>query len=242
MTGSVGAGAAGVDWLAAYHRIMPPQIAGRGLQFDAPVWRPSEIQAKSSAWFGSKTLRWVEYVNADMFARAVQLVLAPVVMISSAAVILNGLLAHYGEVNGRIRAMNRERFDLVHTLAAAPDQLCSERLAEIDHQLPDLLDRHRLIHDAILAIYYAIVVLVLSMLAVAAAALSDIAWLALGVLALLLLGTLVMLYGVLLTTLEIRVGRRSIVYESERSVPLRTPTRPDGGHAGDNDLQSHPRG
>jgi hypothetical protein len=181
---------------------------------------------------GAKTLGGLEHVNADLFARAVQLVLAPVVMISSAAVILNGLLAHYGEVNGRIRTMNRERFDLVRTLAAADDQLCVERLAEIDHQLPDLLHRHRLIHDGILAIYYAIVVLVLSMFAVAAAALSDIPWLSLGVLALLLVGTLVLLYGVLLTTLEIRVGRRSIVYESEQSLQLRVPARLGGGHTG----------
>jgi small-conductance mechanosensitive channel len=181
---------------------------------------------------GAKTLGGLEHVNADLFARAVQLVLAPVVMISSAAVILNGLLAHYGEVNGRIRTMNRERFDLVRTLAAADDQLCVERLAEIDHQLPDLLHRHRLIHDGILALYYAIVVLVLSMFAVAAAALSDIPWLSLGVLALLLVGTLVLLYGVLLTTLEIRVGRRSIVYESEQSLQLRVPARLDGGHTG----------
>jgi len=181
---------------------------------------------------GAKTLGGLEHVNADLFARAVQLVLAPVVMISSAAVILNGLLAHYGEVNGRIRTMNRERFDLVRTLAAADDQLCVERLAEIDHQLPDLLHRHRLIHDGILAIYYAIVVLVLSMFAVAAAALSDISWLSLGVLALLLVGTLVLLYGVLLTTLEIRVGRRSIVYESEQSLQLRVPARLGGGHTG----------
>jgi hypothetical protein len=55
-----------------------------------------------------------EAVTADLVARTIQLILAPVVMISSAAVILNGLLAHYGEVNARIRAMDRERFDLVY--------------------------------------------------------------------------------------------------------------------------------
>lgn len=165
-------------------------------------------------------------MNADVFARAVQLVLAPVVMISSAAVILNGLLTHYGEVNGRIRGMNRERFELVHALAAAVDRLNTERLAEIDHQLPDLLHRHRLIHDAMLAVYYAIVVLVLGMFAVAAAALSDVAWLGIGVLGMLLVGTSVLLYGILLTTLEIRVARRSIVYESERSLRLQASSPP----------------
>jgi len=83
-------------------------------------------------------------VTAEAVARTIQLILAPVVMISSAAVILNGLLAHYGEVNARVPAMNRERFDLAHLLASgsADQHLVDERLAEIDHQVPDLLERH----------------------------------------------------------------------------------------------------
>jgi Protein of unknown function (DUF2721) len=158
-------------------------------------------------------------VTAEAVARTIQLILAPVVMISSAAVILNGLLAHYGEVNARVRAMNRERFDLAHLLASgsADQQLVDERLAEIDHQVPDLLERHRIIHDAMLAVYYSIVILVSSMFVVAAAALVDQPWLAAGVLLLLLLGTAVLLYGVVLTTQEIRRSRRSIVYEAGRA-------------------------
>jgi hypothetical protein len=163
-------------------------------------------------------------VNPDAFLRALQLILAPVVMISSAAVLLNGLLTHYGEVNGRVRDMNRERLELVRSLDSASDPLQLERLTEIDHQLPDLLHRHRLIHDAVLAVYYAIVVLVVSMFADGVTAVSEISWLGLGVLGLLLLGTGVLLVGVLLTTLEIRVARRSIVYETERSMRLKPST------------------
>ncbi|MBV8714474.1 MAG: DUF2721 domain-containing protein [Chloroflexi bacterium] len=159
-------------------------------------------------------------MTADILARVVQLVLAPVVMISSAAVLLNGLLTHYGEVNGRIRTMNHERFELVHSLATSADPLDIERLEEIDHQLPGLLDRHRLIHNAMLTIYYSVVLLVISMFAVAVAALTDVIWAPLGVLVLLLVGTSVLLYGVLLTTLEIRVARHAIVFETERSLKL----------------------
>jgi VIT1/CCC1 family predicted Fe2+/Mn2+ transporter len=156
-------------------------------------------------------------VTGEEVARAIQLILAPVVMISSAAVLLNGLLTHYGEVNSRIRAMNRERFEMAHLRAAGggDTHLIDERLAQIDHQVPDLLDRHRVIHDAMLTVYYAIAILVASMLVVAAAVLTNLAWVAAAVLALLLLGTLVLLYGVVLITQEIRGSRRSIVYESQ---------------------------
>jgi hypothetical protein len=161
-------------------------------------------------------------VSSESVARAVQLILAPVVMISSAAIILNGLLTHYGEVNSRIRAMDRERFDILHLLASsgADVQLIRQRLDEIDHQIPDLLDRHRMIHDAMLAIYYAIVILVGSMFVVAAAVLTDHPVLLGAVLALLLLGTAVLLYAVLLITREIRRSRRSIVYEAQSTLNL----------------------
>jgi hypothetical protein len=161
-------------------------------------------------------------VSAESIARTVQLILAPVVMISSAAIILNGLLTHYGEVNSRIRAMNRERFDILHLLASSgtDTQLIRQRLDAIDHQIPDLLDRHHVIHDAILALYYAVVILVGSMFVVAAAALTDHPVLAGGVLALLLLGTAVLLYALVLITREIRRSRRSIVYEAQSTLNL----------------------
>jgi small-conductance mechanosensitive channel len=170
-------------------------------------------------------------VSAESIARTVQLILAPVVMISSAAVILNGLLTHYGEVNSRIRTMNRERFDILHLLASSgtDTRLVRQRLDEIDHQIPDLLDRHHVIHDAMLALYYAIVILVASMFVVAAAALSEHPVLAGGVLALLLLGTAVMLYAIVLIVREIRRSRRSIVYEAQSTLNL---SAPSSGHAG----------
>jgi small-conductance mechanosensitive channel len=172
-------------------------------------------------------------MTADAIARVIQLIVAPVVMISSAAVLLNGLFTHFGEVNSRIRDMDGERFTLVHTISdsSRDDRLIDERLAEIDHQLPKLLHRHGLIQSAILTIYYAILALVVSMFVVAAAALTDLAWLATATLALLLLGTAILLFGLVLTTNEIRVARESVLYETQRVMALgrERATDTDGG-------------
>jgi hypothetical protein len=161
-------------------------------------------------------------MTADSISRLIQLIVAPVVMISSAAVLLNGLFTHFGEVNGRIRDMDTERFNLVHTISQSShdDRLIDERLAQIDLQLPRLLHRHGLIQSAILTIYYAILVLVVTMFAVAAAVLTDLAWLATATLVLLLLGTAILLYGLVLTTSEIREAHEAITFEANRAMGL----------------------
>ncbi len=164
-------------------------------------------------------------MNADLVARAVQLILAPVVLISSAAIVLNGLLTHYQAVNDRLRSMNRERFELVKTLATSVDSLDAERLKEVDHQIPELLERHRLIHHAVLAMYLAMLLFILSMFAIAGAVIvsADLAGLVLG---LLLAGTAVLLAGILLTAREVRASRQAITFEVARVLRLRPPSTP----------------
>jgi hypothetical protein len=158
------------------------------------------------------------------------LILAPVVMVSSAAVILNGLMTHYGEVNGRIRDMNHELLDLSGSLGGANEVLQVERFHEIKHQLPQLLRRHGLVHDAMLAIYCAIAVLVLSMVASAVTAISDVAWLGPGIVGLLLLGTALLLFGVVLVAIEVHRGRQSIIYETQHLIRWeRDPNNPGNG-------------
>jgi len=75
-------------------------------------------------------------------------------MISSCSLVLNGLLARYGAINDRLRLMGRERFELLRALQN--DRYNEERLSEIDRQLPDLLHRHKQVHDAVLLTYCSI--------------------------------------------------------------------------------------
>src|SRR5260221_14400670 len=109
-----------------------------------------------------------------MVTRTISVIVAPVVMIPSCAIMLGGLLTRYAAINDRLRVMARERFDSVRTQAAGQaDAFVVERVQEIDTQVPDLLHRHGLLRDALLAGYTAIIVFVLSMFLIAWAALNS---------------------------------------------------------------------
>jgi hypothetical protein len=156
-------------------------------------------------------------MDVETLARTIQIILAPVVMITSCAIILGGLWSHASSINDRLRAMNRERLDLWR--APSADAYTAERMLEIDTQAPLLLRRHRRVRDAIVTIYVAILVYISSMFATAGAALLNIS--ATLALLLFLAGTLLLLSGVLLAILEIRISQSALEYEVERVTSLR---------------------
>jgi Protein of unknown function (DUF2721) len=160
-------------------------------------------------------------VNIQTAGRTIQLILAPVVMVTACGLLLNGMLAHYTAINDRIRRLTAERLGLAF-VAPADDHgaLARERLTEIDHQVPMLIDRHRQVHHAILLVYSAVVTLVLSMFIIGAAALADSD--ALGTVALLvfLAATAAILVGAGFMALEVRGSHASVAYEAMRVVGL----------------------
>lgn len=164
-------------------------------------------------------------MTIQMVTSTIQLILAPVVMVSACAILLTGLLNRYAGVNDRLRAMTRERLDLV--FAAPPvAALAHERLREIDIQLPQLLHRHRTLRDAALALYSAVLVFVLCMFGIALAAATNSAWAATGALIIFLAGTTGMGIGIGLVALEVRTSDRAIQYEVARVGGLDAPPGP----------------
>ena len=158
-------------------------------------------------------------MSPEMIGRTIQLILAPVVMFSACSIFVGGVLGHYTSLSDRIRALTRERLDVLRALRAdssATRALLIERLDEIDGQLPEMLHRHRLVHHALLAVYAAIGILVLTMCVIAVTANIVADWVGLLVFGVFLLGVLAMLVGVLLITLEIRTSRRSLAFEVQR--------------------------
>ncbi len=158
-------------------------------------------------------------------AQTIQYILAPVVMISACAILQSGLLGHYSEINTRLRALSRERLELVMgaPTGAAPAEGASytaERLREIDHQMPDLLHRHRLVRDSALAIYAAVFFFVVDMGLIAAAVVSNSNGIATLALADFLVGLAALLAGVLLVVVEMRNSHRAVEYEVERVLNL----------------------
>ncbi len=156
-------------------------------------------------------------MDVETLARTIQSILAPVVMISACAIILGGLWGHASAINDRLRAMNHERLELWR--AAATDAYTVERLHQIDTQTPTLVRRHRRVIQAIVTIYGAILVYIVSMFAIAGASLANVS--ATFALLLFLTGTFLLLVAILLAILEIRISQVAVEFEVKRVAGLR---------------------
>ena len=165
-------------------------------------------------------------MSIDTITHTISLILAPVVMISSCAIFLNGLFGHYQTIAARLRAMHRERLELIQTAGTSTTTEVSvdiivQRILEIDTQLPNMLRRHKLIRNAVVAIGVAISIFITSMfiIALATAANSPLA----AVIALLafLIATGALLVGVITTTVELYRSHREVSYEIQHGMSLK---------------------
>jgi hypothetical protein len=165
-------------------------------------------------------------MTAETVSRTIMLILAPVVMFSACSIFVGGILSHYTAIGDRIRALTRERLEVVRNLRTMPDApdgaraIALERLEEIDGQLPDLLGRHRLVHHAALAVYAGIGIFILTMCVIALTAAVSADWVAVVVFGVFVVGVLATLLGVLLITLEVRTSRHALQYEVRRVIRL----------------------
>lgn len=146
-------------------------------------------------------------MSAQTVAQTIQLILAPVVMITACAFITNGLMSRFTRINDRMRMLARERFDLLRTASqdarARDDLFFKQRLRETDRQLPMLLQRHQLLRNALLLVYCAIATFIVDMFTIGMSALLHqeiLATIALGVF---LLGTMILFIAVMLEIVEV---------------------------------------
>lgn len=157
---------------------------------------------------------------------AVQAMVAPVVLITAAAILSGALLTMYGSVNDRMRAMDHERLEILTgaagALLAAAEVPPSgrERLTQIDTQVPMLLRRHRLLRNAVLVIYAGVAVLVLSVITIGVAVTGGSGAAGTVALALVLAGTVMLLGGLLLAARSLLISADAIDYEARRTLSL----------------------
>ena len=95
-----------------------------------------------------------------------------------------------------------------------------ERLTQIDTQLPRLLRRHRLLHDAVLLIYAGVAVLVLSVDTIGIAVTASSGAAGTTALVLVLTGTVMLLGGLLFAARSIIISTDAIDYEVQRTLSL----------------------
>lgn len=160
-------------------------------------------------------------MNIETAGRTIQLILAPVVMVTACGILLTGMLSHYSSINDRIRALAAERLGLaLRTPAGDGEALAGERLTQIDHQVPMLIHRHRQVHHGILLGYTAVVTLVVSMFVIGAAALAHSSVLGTIALFVFLAGTALLMLGTGFVAVEVRGSHASVAYEAMRVVSL----------------------
>jgi hypothetical protein len=163
-------------------------------------------------------------MSLEMIARTMQFILAPTVMVNACAVLLGGLLAHYASINLRLRDMNRERLERLRDASSGyADDLTLERLSEIDTQLPELLQRHQLVRNALFFVYAGAAFCVVSMLLIAIAMVLVSLTVSVAALVVFLIGTGLVLIGLLVVSLEIWRSHRAVEFEVSRVSSIATP-------------------
>jgi Protein of unknown function (DUF2721) len=157
---------------------------------------------------------------------AISAMVAPVVLVTTSAMLSNGLLTLYASVNDRMREMTSERLALLSgprgqfLIKTELSAVSQERLAEIDEQIPMILRRHRLIKEAVLILYGAVTILGLSVIAIAVAVSAGSEALGDAALGLVLAGTLVLISGLLLAARSLARSNDAISYAVSRTSSL----------------------
>src|SRR5258708_40297915 len=156
-------------------------------------------------------------MSVETVARTIQLILAPVVMVSACAILLGSLQARYGAINDRLRVIARERLELLQNdRPSMVASLANERLTQLDTQIPLLLAHHKLAHHAVLTVYCAVVVFVVDMFVIALGAIINLDLVATLVLLLFLLGIGLLLIAAVFAVIEVSTSQRALYYEEKR--------------------------
>ncbi len=151
-------------------------------------------------------------MDIEMVARNIQIILAPVVMVTACAILLQGLLARYASLNERLRNLAIERLKLLYE-SAQDDKYRVERLRLVDKQLPLLLGHYRRSRNAVVTVYGAALIFIADMFVIAFAAMNMSSWLATVALLIFLSGVVALFSGVLLVALELRTSHQALQFE-----------------------------
>lgn len=150
-------------------------------------------------------------------ARAIQTILAPAVMISACGLLLLGMQNRYGRINDRMRALARERLDL---LSKRGEPVADVRLAAIERQMPDLVLRVRIQRNAVYSLFAAVIVFVVDAFIIAASLFWATGVLNAAALVAFLAGMALVLGGMVLAAREIAISARAVTLEVEEIMKL----------------------
>jgi small-conductance mechanosensitive channel len=150
--------------------------------------------------------------SPEMAAKIINIIIAPAVMITAAAILLGGITQRYKLLDDFLQS---------HNPPQPPIQEIPFRqgLPQVD-RMAHLLKHHHLLHHALIVIYFAILAFVVDMLAIALAELTGQIWLTQVVLFIFLLGISLLCGSLLIACREIVMAHRLIQLEMHQQCQL----------------------
>lgn len=158
-------------------------------------------------------------MNQETLVKTINLIIAPVVMLTTCGIMLNGLIVRYSWLSDRVRLVQQERLTLMD-LDLSQLKSKGERFHQLNHLLHDLLKHHHQVHDVLVLIYSSILIFMLDMLLIAVAIATDRQWLHQLVVIVFLTGIGVMLLGMVLIAYELRTSHHAIQLEVQHGCGL----------------------
>jgi hypothetical protein len=158
-------------------------------------------------------------MSHETLVRTINLIIAPVVMLTTCGIMLNGLLVRYTWLSDRVRSVHQERLNLLD-LDLSQHKSKGDQIHHLDHLLPDLLRHHHQVHDVLVLIYLSILIFMLDMLVIALATVNDVEWLHQLVVIVFLVGISILLGGMVLIAYELRTSHHSIKLEVNQNCQL----------------------
>jgi hypothetical protein len=154
----------------------------------------------------------------------IQLLVAPVVMISAAGLVCLALYNRLAAIVGRIRAIHKEEVDALARFSLAPAPAASKpsprvrrRVVTLEEQVDHLMARARLLRAALVCLLVTVLSMLVCSLAIGASLVWDGA--AYVALAVFLCGVVIEASGVVLAILELRIALVAAALEADSIEP-----------------------
>lgn len=156
----------------------------------------------------------------------IQLLVAPVVMISAAGLVCLALYNRLAAIVGRVRTIHKEEVDALSRMsiapaAPAPSKSARRRVVTLEEQVDHLMERARLLRAALVCLLVTVLSMLLCSLAIGLSLVwGEAAYVALAVF---LAGVLVEAAGIVLAILELRIALVAAALEADSIEPAIEP-------------------
>ncbi len=154
--------------------------------------------------------------SSESATKIIGAILVPAVMVSTCALLLNGVVLRYRAIDDLLRSFNQEWRNL-KALSPDANSMEIERIHLLDHLIPKLFRHHHLLHEVLVLIYISILIFVFDMLAIAISESISIFWFSHFILAVFVIGVGVLCWSLTLACYELYAAHSFIQIELAQS-------------------------